>query len=93
MPFRKRYLDARDPLAIQNIAFMGPALSMHLARNLGAVQLVKPDVHLVSLAKNFGFYTANDLCVGASESCLHMADWPLGKVDLLLWYAAATIRS
>ena len=93
MPFRKRYLDARDPLAIQNIAFMGPALSMHLARTLGAVQLVKPDVHLVRLAKNFGFYTAHDLCVGARESCLRMADWPLGKVDLLLWYAAATIRS
>ena len=93
LPFRKRYLDARDPLAIQNIAFMGPALSMHLARNLGAVQLVKPDVHLVRLAKNFGFYTANDLCLGARESCLRMADWPLGKVDLLLWYAAATIRS
>jgi len=92
-PFRKQYLDARDPLAIQNIAFMGPALSMHLARNLGAVQLVKPDVHLVRLAKNFGFYTARDLCLSARESCPRMSQWPLGKVDLLLWYAAATIRS
>jgi hypothetical protein len=92
-PFRKRYLEDRDPLAMQNIAFMGPALSMHLARNLGAVQLVKPDVHLVRLAKKFGFDTAHNLCLGARDACPRMAHWPLGKVDLLLWYAAATIRS
>ena len=43
--------------------------------------------------RNHAKFNAHDLCVGARESCLRMADWPLGKVDLLLWYAAATIRS
>lgn len=102
--FRRTYLDARDPKAIQNISFMGPALSRHLARNLGGVQIVKPDVHLRRLAEKFvkegsdqwwelGLDRVEILCRRASESTSRMDGWPLGKVDLLLWYASATLRS
>lgn len=98
-PFRKRYLEDRDPKAIQNIAFMGPALSRHLARNLGGVQIVKPDVHMLRLAEKFvhvsdsGSDKVELLCKRVSEVHPGMKDWPLGKVDLLLWYASATLRS
>ena len=101
--FRKTYLDGRNPLDIQNIAFMGPALSRHLARNLGAVNVVKPDVHMLRLAEKFlpkdyewhetGMDDVERLCRRVTDTCIKMDSWPLGKVDLLLWYAAATLRS
>jgi hypothetical protein len=102
-PFRKKFLDSRSPVDIQQIPFMGPALSRHLARNLGGVQIVKPDVHMVRLTKKFlpsnaewwetGLDETERLCLAASNSFQRMKDWPLGKVDLLLWYASATLRS
>jgi hypothetical protein len=98
--FRKHFLDARDPGAIQSIAFMGPALSRHLARNLGGVQIVKPDVHLVRLARHFmpgqdmdPVKMVENLCRLVARTRPVMDSWPLGKVDLLLWYASATLRS
>ena len=100
VPFRIAFLDRRSPEAIQNIAFMGPALSRHLARNLGGINIVKPDVHLVRLARHFlvprsetPLGSVERLCHAASASFQEMNNWPLGKVDLLLWYASATLRS
>jgi hypothetical protein len=102
--FRQTYLDKRDPKTIQSIAFMGPALSRHLARNLGGVQIVKPDVHMLRLSAKFvtenseewweiGLDPVEILCKRVSEASQKLKDWPLGKVDLLLWYASATLRS
>lgn len=99
VPFRQKFLDGRDPLSIERLPFMGPALSRHLARNLGGTHVVKPDVHLVRLAQKFvpnessAVESVERLCHAATESLDQLKGWPLGKVDLLLWYASATLRS
>ena len=99
--FHHEYLWSKSPQALQGLSFMGPALSRHLARNLGNVQIVKPDVHLVRLANRYNVAPqfagieeqASLLCEKAQKSVPEMAGWPLGKVDLALWYASATLRS
>lgn len=71
-----------SPTYLQRLPFMGPALSKHLARNLGNQRAVKPDKHLVRLAERHGLLDAQRLC----EECCRMQ--PPGFVDLILWMAA-----
>lgn len=98
--FHKMYLASKDPKVIQQLPFMGPALSRHLARNIGNVDMVKPDVHMVRLADTFlpHFRLSDDvtkttrLCEEVRKVCTLMSSWPLGKIDMVLWYAMATTR-
>lgn len=74
------------PEKLENFAMIGPAISKHLARNIGLLNFVKPDVHLKRLANIWNFNTPDDLCAAIQQKH-HM---PLGLIDLCLFYAAST---
>lgn len=88
--FHRSYLADKEPKTIQGLPFMGPALSYHLARNIGNIHAVKPDVHLVRIAKQFQCASPLAMCSKLSDLPGPLCGWPTGQIDLLLWYCAAT---
>ena len=81
--FKKDYLlKPVLPERLQKLSYMGPAMSCHLARNLGNLDVVKPDKHLVRLADYYGFETPLVMCQTIAQG------EPVGKIDLILWLAA-----
>jgi hypothetical protein len=77
--FKLAVLD--DPIkSLQELPFIGPITSLHLAKNLG-LDVAKPDRHLVRVASRLGFASAHDVCLAISKSI----DEPLKVVDLVLW--------
>lgn len=84
--FHKTYLEGKDPEKIGKLPFMGPALRCHVARNLGNMEVVKPDVHLNRLAKHYGFESAHELCVKIYPT-------PPAFNDLVLWLTSADNRT
>lgn len=81
--FQGKYLSSVE--RIQQLPYMGPVTSHHLARNIG-VDTVKPDLHLVRLAKWYNFESPLHMC-----SHLSLKYWVyLGVIDLILFYTAST---
>lgn len=80
--FHRTYLKGKEPEKIRGLPFMGPALSCHVARNLGNVNVAKPDVHLNRLAQHYGIESAQKLCETISG-------YPAAYNDLVLWLASA----
>lgn len=74
------------PETLQRLPFLGPALSCHIARNLGNQDAVKPDLHLVRLAEKYHLSSVTELCQEINES-LGLTR-PLGYIDLVLWIAS-----
>ncbi len=72
---------------LQSLPYIGKITKYHLARNIGFLGVVKPDLHLERLASVWGF---ND----SLQMCNHIkSDFPeieLGIIDLCLWYSAST---
>lgn len=66
---------------LDSLPGIGPALACHLARNLGNVNVCKPDVHLVRVASKYGLDSVQELCASVSLE-------PVGKTDLILWLAS-----
>lgn len=65
---------------LQQFPYMGPATSLHLAKNIG-LPLAKPDRHLLRIAKSFGYERVQDLC----EDISLVTDEPVPVIDLVLW--------
>lgn len=65
---------------IQKLPFMGPATSYHLAKNLG-LPVVKPDRHLLRVAKGTGFFSPEDLCRAIAE----VVGDKISVIDLVIW--------
>jgi hypothetical protein len=84
--FHNEYVITRDPLKLQELPYIGPALGFHLARNLGNTKAVKPDVHLNRLASRYNFDSAEDMCLKIAENEPGLEP---GFVDLVLWIASA----
>lgn len=80
--FHKDYLAGKDPEKIGKLPFMGPALRCHVARNLGNVNIAKPDIHLNRLAQHYGIESAQKLCEIISG-------YPVAFNDLVLWLTSA----
>jgi len=74
-----------SPELLAKLPYVGKVTCFHLARNIGLLEFVKPDLHLVRMAKHWGF----DNCVDMCES-VRPPGMPLGIVDLVFWYAAST---
>lgn len=73
---------------IQELPFMGPVTSRHLAKNLG-VALVKPDRHLVRLASMTGYETAEGMC----RTIAKIVGDSLSVIDIVIWrYSTITNR-
>lgn len=79
--FYADYVKARDPVQLDRLPNIGPALACHLARNFGNLAVCKPDVHLNRLAEHFGYETPTKLLQVVSET-------PIGQTDLVLWMAS-----
>ena len=94
--FHNYYLKFKSPVALQRLPYMGPALSQHVARNIGNVDCVKPDKHVVRLSKKFACgqqgHSVVDFVQDVKKATSELKDWPNGKVDMLIWYAASLIR-
>lgn len=81
--FKKSRLS--DLGSLHKLPFIGPITCRHLGRNIGMLECVKPDLHLIRLASHFGFETCEEMC-----EAMRPEGMPLGIVDLVLWYAAST---
>jgi len=64
--------------------YMGPALKLQVARDLGVADVAKPDIWLTRIAGRAG-ETVQGLC----ERLARETGESVGEVDLVLWYAAA----
>lgn len=84
--FHETFLLGKDPAKIALLPFMGPALRYHVARNIGNVTSVKPDIHLNRLASHYGIESAQKLCETISG-------FPPAYNDLILWLASADHRT
>ncbi len=73
------------PALMTKLPYVGKITCHHLARNIGLLDSVKPDLHLVRLADHWGFKDCNEMC-----EAMKPPEMPLGIVDLILWYAAST---
>ncbi len=74
-----------DPDKLGKLPYIGKVTCYHLARNIGILNVIKPDLHLVRMAKHWGFSSPLELCESVKPK-----DLPLGIVDLILWYSAST---
>jgi endonuclease III len=81
--FRQEKLST--PEKLQELPYIGPVTRYHLARNIGLLDCVKPDLHLIRLAKHWGFPDCVTMCKEMGEG----SGLPLGIVDLVVWYAAS----
>jgi thermostable 8-oxoguanine DNA glycosylase len=99
--FHHKYLAHKSPEQVGTLPFMGPALRHHLARNIGNTSCAKPDLHLTRLVEKheivdlsgLGLTAVQNLCHLIKRQCKPLEFYPLGKVDMLLFFAAATLRS
>ena len=73
------------PEKLQSLPYIGKVTCYHLARNIGILECVKPDLHLVRLADHWGYGSCEEMC-----KAVRPEGTPLGIVDLILWYAAST---
>lgn len=76
-----------DPIGlIRTLPFMGPATSLHLAKNLG-VPVVKPDRHLLRVAHITGYTSPQEMCeiismvVGDKPSVVDLVIWRYSTID------------
>lgn len=82
--FRRKWLSS--PKLLAKLPYVGPVTCFHLGRNIGLLDCVKPDLHMVRMAEHWGFKDCEAMC----EAMRGEDDVPLGIVDLALWYAAST---
>lgn len=66
---------------LQSLPWIGPITKYHLARNIG-IDCVKPDRHLVRLAKYYGFDSPLSMCVEIQRFVPYER---LGTIDVILW--------
>jgi len=72
---------APDKLAyLETLPWIGPITKYHLARNIG-LDFVKPDRHLVRVAKAFGYPDPHIMCGELSKEVGER----IGVVDVILW--------
>ena len=81
-----RDLNLSDVDKIQKLPYIGKITRYHLGRNIGLLECVKPDLHLVRMAEYWNFPDCESMCRAMRAD----ADIPLGLVDLALWYTAST---
>ena len=88
--FKQERLSSPDKL--KELPYIGKVTCFHLARNIGLLDSVKPDLHLVRLAKYWGYQDCIELCKYFQESHEKKTGtrYPLGIIDLVLWYAASS---
>lgn len=88
--YKEKFLSTPEKLT--QLPYIGKVTCFHLARNLGLLESVKPDLHLVRMAKHWNFVDCIKMCEAMRDH--HQLETgiklPLGIVDLILWYSAST---
>jgi len=84
--YRNKYLSSTSSLT--SLPHIGPITCFHLARNIGLLDSVKPDLHLVRAAKYWGYSNCEEMCKDVQPEGM-----PLGIVDLILWYSLSSFGS
>ena len=87
--FKKDKLSSPELLA--QLPYIGKVTCFHLARNLGLLEFVTPDLHLVRMAKHWGFPNPTSMCESIQKEHTRVTGekMPLGIVDLVLWYSSS----
>jgi|SRR3984957_495106 len=85
--YKDTQLNTPDKLKI--LPYIGDITKFHLARNIGLIENVKPDLHLNRAAKHWGFDNALELCSEIQKE----NGMPLGLIDLVLWYSLSSFGS
>ena len=65
---------------LEGFDFIGPTTCYHLAKNIG-LDVVKPDRHLVRIAKASNFHSPNSLC----EAISNVTGDKVSVIDIILW--------
>jgi hypothetical protein len=73
-------LTKQGPSSLTKLPFMGPATSLHLAKNLG-MDVAKPDRHLLRIAALVGYSSVQELC---GDIASYVGD-RIAVVDLVFW--------
>jgi len=81
--FKNKYLST--PERLQDFPYIGKVTCFHLARNIGLLDFMKPDLHLVRMADHWEFFDPTEMCKSMQPDGM-----PLGVVDYMLWVTAAT---
>jgi len=82
--YRNKHLNCAAQLTV--FPYIGNTTCQHLGRNIGLKDKVKPDIHLMRLAKNWGFACPDDMCARVKEKY----DMDTGLIDLIFWYGASS---
>jgi thermostable 8-oxoguanine DNA glycosylase len=85
--YKNNELSSREK--VQQLPFIGKIISSHLLRNCGKLDFVKWDKHLVRLSNHWDFENPDKLCFEIQKDF----NLPLGLIDLVLFYSAATFGS
>ena len=83
----KSHIEEEGVDYIRTLPFMGPATAFHLAKNLG-LDVVKPDRHLVRIARIAGFESPARLCRAIADQ---VGD-RIAVIDLVIWRYATLKR-
>lgn len=80
---------------LSSLPYIGKVTAYHLGRNIGLIECVKPDLHLVRMANHWGFETPESLVEmikqeHKSRTGEYIAS---GLIDMCLWYAASTFKT
>ena len=87
LSFRRQLQE--DPIKrLQELPFIGPVTSWHLAKNLG-LNVAKNDRHLSRLAQRCGYSDAHSLCDEISA----LTGESISVVDIVLWRFAALFQA
>jgi endonuclease III len=81
--FRDKHLSSTQMLT--KLPHIGEITCFHLARNIGILNSVKPDLHLARAARHWGYDTCESMCHDLQPEGI-----PLGIVDLILWYSLSS---
>jgi len=76
----KLIIQAKGVDFLQELDYIGPITKFHLAKNIG-LDVVKPDRHLVRLAKATNFGDPKDLCQTISD----ITGDRVSVIDIVLW--------
>ena len=83
LEYKNNNLDTPDKL--EKLPFIGKITKNHLARNIGILNVVKEDLHLVRMGNHWGFKTGLELCKKIQETY----NLELGIIGLIYWYSAS----
>lgn len=88
--FKSDHLNTPEKLMI--LPYIGKITCYHLGRNIGLLDCVKPDLHLVRLAEYWHFRDCIEMCkeMQSAHALFTGQIIPLGVIDYIVWLSCST---